>query len=269
MHLAIKLLIASICSLLLAFFRPLTISYTETETDSVDLFDDVSVPDQPVDFPFVLSNYENQSTITKSSKESVSDLTFGPMRNGSFLIDHYSYPKVNFSSKKLNKLINDSIHQIINTFVNNSYAFYLEQGYDSLQFYGEETFGVLNVNYSITENSTKYFSCIFYLTETYGGGNNWIPSATTLNIDKRKRKAIQPERIKGLLPNLAEINKKIDTYFNTFEGDLSARLNQDDLDYANWLIAKDSLFLVAPIHPRNGSHADYQVYKIPIKKMGK
>jgi hypothetical protein len=269
MHLAIKILIASLCSLLLTFFRSPTISYIETEADSVDLIDEVSIPDQPIDFPFVLSNYAKQSINTKSLKDSISDLTYGPMRNGAFLIDNYSYPKVNFLNKKLNKLINDSIHQIINTFVNNSYAFYLEQGYEKLQFYGEETFGVLNVNYTITENSTKYFSGIFYLTETYGGGNNWIPSATTLNIDKRKRKAIQPERIKGLLPNLAEINKKIDTYFNTFEGDLSARFNQDDLDYANWLIAKDTLFLVAPIHPGNGSHADYQVYKIPIKKIGK
>lgn len=149
-QLGFKLFIISICSLLLTFFRPVTRSYNETEADLVDLIDEVSIPDQPIDFPFVLSNYEKQSINTKSLKDSISDLTSGPMRKGAFLIDNYSYPKVNFLNKKLNKLINVSIHQIINTFVNNSYAFYLEQGYEKLQFYGEETFGELIVNYAIT-----------------------------------------------------------------------------------------------------------------------
>jgi hypothetical protein len=269
MHLAIKLVFATICSLLLTFCGQVKNSNYETETDSDDLIDEVLVPDHPLVLPFVLNDYSKQSINTKSLKDSLSVLSFGPLRNESFVIDHYAYPKVNFANVKLNKLINDSIHQIINNFVNSAYESYIEMGYLSEEMKRWHTLGELYLNYEIAENSSRYFSCIFYLTETYGGGNNWIPKATTLNIDKKKRKAIQLESIKGLLPNLTQINKEVDTYFSAFDGDLNATLNQDDLEDANWLIAKDSLFLVAPIHPRNSSHADYQVYKIPIKKMKK
>jgi hypothetical protein len=72
---------------------------------------------------------------------------------------------------------------------------------------------------------------------------------------------------------MSEINKQANNYFASFtpagEEPLSAHLNEEDLALSNCLLANDSLFLLAPIFPGGGCHAHYQVYKIPIKKIGK
>jgi hypothetical protein len=184
------------------------------------------------------------------------------------------FPKVFFHENAITELINNSIKNVISNFISTSFDHYSKEY--ATEYSGEgfgSHLGVISTRYEILENSENRFSCILYLTATFGGGNNWQPYAESVVVDKKAKKIIDSEYMKNMLPPLKEINRCANNYFLSNQGNreypLTATINPDDLERSNSIIAKDTLFLLAPIFPGGGSHAEYQVYKIPIKKVGK
>lgn len=216
-------------------------------------------PKQPVEEEIVEEEYTggpivNIDSICQGKKD---------FKENCFMQEEACYFKISGEGDwtKMNKAIEDTVLSFINSSRLSSKCV-TDKG-------APEYLGWAHTYYEILESHDGIVSVVLYLTNGFGGGNNWTPAAKVFNIDPVKIELISNEE---LLSNVDRemLNKAIYKFFNTvYPGEVEKSIGHNFLDEKidvkrlEYGVRNDSLCLVTSAFP--AEHPSYDIHIIPIK----